>query len=128
MRYINNVVIQYNNNVDIQLLATITHSKSEKLHFMKKKNDTELMNDFNKKYSKMNYDEFLDKIMENYNDCKYTILYKKILNTRDFSEYSNWSQLISMKVALTKFSPTEADLKHILLERLKPLQVVIDKN
>jgi hypothetical protein len=95
---------------------------------MKKKNDTELMNDFNKKYSKMNYDEFLDKIMENYNDCKYTILYKKILNTRDFSEYSNWSQLISMKVALTKFSPTEADLKHILLERLKPLQVVIDKN
>jgi hypothetical protein len=95
---------------------------------MKKKNDTELMNDFNEKYSKMNYDEFLDKIMENHNDCKYTRLYKRILYTRDFSEYSNWSQLISMKVALTKFSPTEADLKHNLLERLKPLQVVIDKN
>jgi hypothetical protein len=31
MRYINNVVIQYNNNVDIQLLCHINEKKYEKI-------------------------------------------------------------------------------------------------
>ena len=95
---------------------------------MRKKNDTELMNEFNDKYSKLSHGDFIDSIMDNHNDCRYTRIYKKILNSENFSECKDWDKLISIKSSLTRFNPTESDLKRVVLNYLKLVQVEIDKH
>lgn len=94
---------------------------------MGKKSDTEIMNDFNLKYSKLTFSDFLLKIGDNYKDSKFTHIFKEILNGKDFK---NWplEQLISMKASIKQFKAEKTCLKNELTVKLKQIQAEIDNH
>ena len=92
----------------------------------KKKSDLELMNEFNLKYSFMSHDEFIDAIMRNSNDCKYTRIFKEVLNKGSYEDCNDWNMLIKFKLAIKDFNPLKADLQHNLSIALRKIQVAID--
>jgi hypothetical protein len=88
---------------------------------MKKKNDTELMNDFNLKYSNLDINDFIDAVDRNKNNGKYEKIFHKIFEFEP--NRTGLSTLREMSNALKHFNPTNENLKLVLSSLSKEVEV-----
>jgi hypothetical protein len=88
---------------------------------MKKKNDTELMNDFNLKYSNLDINDFIVAVDRNKNNGKYEKIFHKIFEFEPNS--TGLYTLREMSNALKHFNPTNENLKLGLSSLSKEVEV-----
>ena len=81
-----------------------------KLHIMGKKNDTELMHEFNLNYSYLNFQDFSMKVDENKNGNKIEKLFYKIIWDNELNR-TGLDTLRSMNHVLKSFKPKNENLK-----------------
>ena len=106
-----------------QLLLT----QNLKFNFMKKKNDTELMNDFNLKYSHYSCEEFMSTIHSCPNDNSLENLFRKIFTPNNFKGIG-FKRAVSLKSKLKQLKTNEPNTKLEILSRIELLQDEIDRS
>ena len=94
---------------------------------MKKKNDTELMHDFNLKYLNHSYDEFMSAIESNSNNSSLENNFLKIFQPKDFRGIG-FNEAVDYKVKLNQLETKDPILKSLVEERLLLLEEEIGRS
>lgn len=86
---------------------------------------TQEMNDFNLRHSKLNYDEFMNRIIENREHSDLAKYYEETFTEKGFGS-STYSQLITMKSRLRDLKTNDIKLSSRIAELLLQVQTKIN--